>query len=123
MVSGGKPAGSQNCLRDGWKSCQQTWWRSVDQDSLGLTEGSLVGLSPSPNQGGCGRLFGGEGRCLRWDMDVVWKTGQVFILTKTLLWDGKTHVVTERTLTPKSCPLTSDLHHGLGHIYPPPPHI
>jgi hypothetical protein len=74
---------------------------------------------------------------------VVWKTRQVFILTETLLRDSnmaqvvkslaaepedpcsipRTHVVTGRTLTPKSCPLTSELHHELGHIYPPPPHI
>lgn len=98
-------------------------------------------LLPSPNQEGCRQLFGEEGRCLRWDTDVVWKTGQSFILTKTLLRDGKmaqmvkslaakpedpssipgTHVVNGRTLTPKSCPLTSTM--DCGTYTHPPPHI
>lgn len=73
--------------------------------------------------------------------DVGWKTGQSFILTKTLLRDGKmaqmvkalaaepedpssiprTHMVKGRTLTPKSCPLTSTM--DCGTYTHPLPHI
>lgn len=93
-------------------SCQHTWWRSEGQGLPGADRRvasepgcpvvypavsvGLVGLDPLLPTVSClpqtrreWATLSEEGGCLRRAIDVVWKTGQAFMLTKTLLEDDK----------------------------------